>query len=691
MKKFFLSAFVFIISITLIGCPIAFNTTTVLSTEEEEVLKYIFIVDSNIYYSIDEDDDYVVLPSNPSLESYIFDGWYYDNDVWTQPFDIADIDFQTIDEDVYIYSKWSNASLLQFYTVTINDGFGNIIEQYDVAEGSILAQPVTPSIDDYSFVGWYKDEAKIVAWNFSTDVVVGSTTLYAKWNSVDYINFRKEQKVDQTLELLEVELQDYIIEAKYLVATARNVCLDQVGFITENSVPGTSISYTSGTQIDQTVSATVSTSLSLTVGFDFFAKLEETITVGLSVSASVGISNLQSNSVNYPLPTNDIGAYYGVAIMGDFNVYQIFTKNVSTGEEVSALVVEIIGVPYRKLVRSSTTDFSFLFSEEDYVLEDVNNEVMFSGGDGSEETPFLISDETEFISIFFDLSANYALCNNISFDTYKGTMYGTFSGSLDGQGFSLSNLMINIPEGRKDSNENYGLFSTLTGEVSNIYLSDCSINMKIHDDNHDGEGFINGGLIAGYATSTSRIDNISIENGLVKIYRDKSASGGIVGHSEGIISNSSVINSTVFGNGDVGGIAGRLYTGGRIELCTYTGTNGDEGIIYSVIDMYSNITGRSSGGLVGYATNSTIISSSVFYTNFIMRGSDDVKPAQGYLVGSLNNGTISSCGWENNTRDDQMSNWSQFTVWPFTESTDNYYFPTSHEYAGKLTGENTIN
>jgi len=39
-----------------------------------------------------------------------------------------------------------------------------------------------PVRDGYDFGGWFKEEACTNEWNFTTDVVTGNITLYAKWN-----------------------------------------------------------------------------------------------------------------------------------------------------------------------------------------------------------------------------------------------------------------------------------------------------------------------------------------------------------------------------------------------------------------------------------------------------------------------------------------------------------------------------
>ena len=51
----------------------------------------------------------------------------------------------------------------------------------NVAAGSKISAPSEPSATGYTFGGWYKEPACTNAWNFGSDVVNETMTLYAKW------------------------------------------------------------------------------------------------------------------------------------------------------------------------------------------------------------------------------------------------------------------------------------------------------------------------------------------------------------------------------------------------------------------------------------------------------------------------------------------------------------------------------
>jgi uncharacterized repeat protein (TIGR02543 family) len=52
-----------------------------------------------------------------------------------------------------------------------------------VAHGDAILRPDKPNKNSYTFAGWWRDENFTTLWNFPTDRVTGSVTLYAKWIS----------------------------------------------------------------------------------------------------------------------------------------------------------------------------------------------------------------------------------------------------------------------------------------------------------------------------------------------------------------------------------------------------------------------------------------------------------------------------------------------------------------------------
>ena len=98
------------------------------------------------------EDENFTLPQNPTMKGYIFDGWYYDNNVWLDKADISNIPLRTEYVNLNVYAKfiekekptinfYVNGEL--FFTDTLNEDF---------------VMPSNPTIEYYTFDGWFFDE-----------------------------------------------------------------------------------------------------------------------------------------------------------------------------------------------------------------------------------------------------------------------------------------------------------------------------------------------------------------------------------------------------------------------------------------------------------------------------------------------------------------------------------------------------
>jgi len=82
------------------------------------------------------------------------------------------------------YDKTVNLTVTYptIYTVTFNaNGHGTAPAAQNVVSGGIVTKPTDLTATGYTFGGWYKEPECTNAWDFSTDTVTKTTTLYAKW------------------------------------------------------------------------------------------------------------------------------------------------------------------------------------------------------------------------------------------------------------------------------------------------------------------------------------------------------------------------------------------------------------------------------------------------------------------------------------------------------------------------------
>ncbi|MDE6608581.1 MAG: InlB B-repeat-containing protein, partial [Lachnospiraceae bacterium] len=115
-----------------------------------------------------------------------------DSTMYTEPISIeADVTLKAIavkdgyeDSDIVTFSYTMEEDAPVQYTVSFDmQDLGEQIEPAVVNMGEPLAEPESPTAEDYLFEGWYQDADCINAWDFETDVVEADLTLFAKWVS----------------------------------------------------------------------------------------------------------------------------------------------------------------------------------------------------------------------------------------------------------------------------------------------------------------------------------------------------------------------------------------------------------------------------------------------------------------------------------------------------------------------------
>lgn len=81
-----------------------------------------FRVNGEIYKTIATSGDTIIsIPENPSKEGYLFDGWYWDKDVWSKPFTANSLLDAPISSDMSVYAKFSTIK----YNITYEDDGGS--------------------------------------------------------------------------------------------------------------------------------------------------------------------------------------------------------------------------------------------------------------------------------------------------------------------------------------------------------------------------------------------------------------------------------------------------------------------------------------------------------------------------------------------------------------------------------------
>jgi uncharacterized repeat protein (TIGR02543 family) len=115
-------------------------------------------------------------PSAPTKTGFTFAGWYSDTGL-TSAFAFT----TPITVDTVLYAKWT----INNYTVSFTSNGGSAVSSQSIAYNNTATTSAAPARTGYTFAGWYSDIGLSTAFVFSTPIT-GVTTLYAKWNAVNY-------------------------------------------------------------------------------------------------------------------------------------------------------------------------------------------------------------------------------------------------------------------------------------------------------------------------------------------------------------------------------------------------------------------------------------------------------------------------------------------------------------------------
>ncbi|RIX59622.1 hypothetical protein D3P08_05665 [Paenibacillus nanensis] len=128
--------------------------------------------------------------TDPTRSGYLFDGKWYTDSAFTQEFNFDTPVVNTLGDDhIYaltLYAGWIELEADKFLVDFNSQGGSKVMSIPNVAGGSKITEPEPPVRSGYTFEGWYKDSAYHEAWNFDTDTVTATTTLFAKWGMETY-------------------------------------------------------------------------------------------------------------------------------------------------------------------------------------------------------------------------------------------------------------------------------------------------------------------------------------------------------------------------------------------------------------------------------------------------------------------------------------------------------------------------
>lgn len=261
----------------------------------------------------------------------------------------------------------------------------------------------------------------------------------------------------------------------------------------------------------------------------------------------------------------------------------------------------------------------------------------FSGGSGTQQDPYLLRNCPELQSMIGFVSSHFQLIDNINCNGFDygdgggfmpiGNSSFSFTGSLDGNNFTISYLNIN-----RSTRDYVGLIGHMRspGSIKNLTVTNSSVVGKNRT-----------GGIVGFSNSTGTITQVSF-SGNVYGNGDVGGLGGTVNDST--ISNSHVVGNVTAISYNVGGLVGDAYSTkitnssakGEVKSTSTSdwyvgGLIGKLSGSFSLFEKNfadSKVTGYNSvGGLIGHTAS---VSVKNCYANAFVYGTQHI----GGLIGS---------------------------------------------------------
>ena len=303
---------------------------------------------------------------------------------------------------------------------------------------------------------------------------------------------------------------------------------------------------------------------------------------------------------------------------------------------------------------------------EDYIVYNGTNELncstysycpFFEGGTGTKSNPFKIKNLAQFYNIQYGMAKNYCLDGMISGATsgkYAWKPFsGTFSGTLDGAGNSITSILLRMNVYK------CGLFSVNSGTIKNMELGDFANTTYPLSPQE-----FHMGIIAGENKGT--IQDIKVHYSTFTVLNYNSQVGFIVGKNNGGKIDSCLVynDCELTGSGSIGSIAGRNQSLGTIINCQAA----------AEITYIWEEQDRFVGGIVGlddlsYVQNNHFNGKITWHSNV----DAGIKPSIGFIVGhykvkegELEGNTIKTTRFQNNSiygaTDDIIAKKKQFII-----------------------------
>lgn len=513
-----------------------------------------------------------------------FKGWYINNELVSE----KDVYTFKITTDTTIVAIFTNNEVDKYKLVVNKLGNGNGTITYDAEyyPKSVATIIANPDENSY-FVGWENNEGKLLSDNLEYSFIINEDTiLFARFDQI------QSEEFTITITIFPEE-KGRVNGIKTSYALKELVTLEAVpvdGYqFTKFKIDGSDV-------LSNPYSFNIDKNMNIIVFFE-----EKVITTyyltynlnneNLNVDANLNQNNIEVSSIIVPqftVPTS---------------TYLIF-KGWYTKDDIQ------ISNESGKVIHNVK---NFTDSYGRWIGESIN---LYAKWEYNKEYNF-IKTVDDFNNIRNKSNEKFVLLNNLNFNNYKMSPINKFSGMLDGNGKTISNWSC-----VQNAIANFAIFLENTGEIKNLKLDSC----KMTNNDPDGHGTVVAGILCALNKGNiydiiAQYCSMAIDVGSINNNNDNYCYVGIIcGINYKSISNITVKNCEmplIY--------AGTKYKGSRAQVgfCTGRCENGslyninsennvanvtvkaDEKVYLSVCVQHGRPHGFL-GGVVGYATNSTI-------------------------------------------------------------------------------------
>ncbi len=317
-------------------------------------------------------------------------------------------------------------------------------------------------------------------------------------------------------------------------------------------------------------------------------------------------------------------------------------------------------------------------------IQNLLNEFEFAGGSGTAQDPYLVANAEHLNNVRNYLGSYFKQVADIDLGVSPwnsgegwlpiGNSTDKFTGSYDGDHFTISGLYINRPAqnyqglfGYADNStltnmtifdvdiHAYNWSSSLIGRADNSDITECASSGSVH-----GQGGAIGGLIGQMYYSVLTLGSSSSQ-----VYGGGWSIGGLIGRTDYSSVYKSYSTGDVSGHGIIGGLIGYILANSSVYYSFSTGNvmgnddylGGFAGDIYnSMVDnCYStgNVAGNNVGfvaGFTGEVDNASLVS--CYSVGSVTGGSENYGGFVGY---NTNYSSFANCYWNIETSGQQFS------------------------------------